>query len=88
MQNNPPQFVAESVNGCAVSKDGNEVTIELEGGGSLLWVTLPSSLLPQMQMIVRELDALAIDARNGVARQWHLPVSVPSRSNPKFDDFR
>jgi hypothetical protein len=36
MQNNPPQFVAESVGGCAVSKDGNEVTIELEGGGSLL----------------------------------------------------
>jgi hypothetical protein len=32
MQNNPPQFVAESVGGCAVSKDGNEVTIELEGG--------------------------------------------------------
>jgi hypothetical protein len=53
----------------------NEVTIELEGGGSLLWVTLPSSLLPQMQMIVRELDALAIDARNGVAREWHLPCT-------------
>jgi hypothetical protein len=58
----------------AVSKDGSEVTIEFEGGGSLLWVTLPSSLVPQMQMIVRELDALAIDARNGVARQWHLPA--------------
>ena len=74
MQNNPPQFVAESVGGCAVSKDGNEVTIELEGGGSLLWVTLPSNLLPQMQTIVRELDALVIDARNGVARSWHLPA--------------
>ncbi len=74
MQNDPPQFVAESIGGCAVSKDDSEVTIEFEGGGSLLWVTLPSSLVPQMQMIVRELDALAIDARNGVARQWHLPA--------------
>ena len=74
MQNDPPQFVAESIGGCAVSKDGSEVTIEFEGGGSLLWVTLRSSLVPQMQMIVRELDALAIDARNGVARQWHLPA--------------
>jgi hypothetical protein len=74
MQTNPPQFVAESLGGCAVSEDGNEVTIEFEAGGSLLWVTLPSSLLPQMQTIVRELDAIAIDARNGIAEQRHLPT--------------
>jgi hypothetical protein len=74
MQNHPPQFVVESIGGCAVSKDGSEVTIEFEGGGSLLWVTLPASLLPQMQMITRQLDAMATDARNGVAKQWHLPA--------------
>ena len=74
MQDNPSQFVAESVGGCAVSENGNEVTIEFEAGGSLLWVTLPSSLLPQLQTIAQQLDALAIDARNGSAKQWHLPA--------------
>ena len=74
MQDNPPQFIAESLGGCAVSQDGYEVTLEFKGGGSLLWVTLPASLLAQLQTIARELEALAIDARDGVGRQWHLPT--------------
>ena len=75
MQNNPLQFIAENFGGCAVSSDGHEVTIEFDGGGSRLWVTLPSSLLPQMQTIMQELDTIAIDARNGIAKQWHLPAN-------------
>ena len=67
MENTPPQFLAASIGGGAVSKDGHDVTIEFGGDGALLWVTLPASLLPQLQLIVRDLDALAIDARNGVA---------------------
>src|SRR6185503_7559478 len=34
-----------------------DVTIEFGGDGALLWVTLPASLLPQLQLIVRDLDA-------------------------------
>lgn len=72
MTDRPPQFAAGAVSGGAVAQDGSQITIEFEGGGSLLWVTLPSTLIPALQEALRELDALAIDARNGVAKRWHL----------------
>jgi hypothetical protein len=74
MENTPPQFLATSIGGGAVSKDGRAVTIEFEGDGARLWVTLPASLLAQLQLIVRDLDALAIDSRNGVAGHRAVPA--------------
>ena len=73
MENLPPQFFASNLSGGAVSKDGESVTIEFESGERRLWVTLPVSVLPKLQAIKQELNVLAIDARNGVARQWHGP---------------
>lgn len=75
MTDRPPQFVAGAVSGGAVAQDGREITIEFEGGGSLLWISLPSALLPALQETLRELDALAIDARNGVAKRWHVAAA-------------
>ncbi|MGE3145094.1 MAG: hypothetical protein AB7K35_05870 [Pseudorhodoplanes sp.] len=71
------QFRAGSLGAAAVAKDGSEVTIEFEADNSLLWVTLPVSALPNLQATLRELEALAIDARNGVANRWH--VVAPGR---------
>ena len=72
MENSPPQFVADTLSACAVSKDGHQVTLEFDGGGSLLWVTVSSALLPKIQTMLRELEALANEARIGIAGPRHL----------------
>ena len=69
MENSPPQFVADTLSACAVSKDGHQVTLEF---GSLLWVTVSSALLPKIQTMLRELEALANEARIGIAGPRHL----------------
>jgi hypothetical protein len=72
MENLPPQFIAAGVSTGAVSQDGNTITIEFEGDGALLWVSLPAALLPRLQFVTRELDALAVDVRNGLAEQRYV----------------
>lgn len=63
----PSQFVAERLGAGAISRDGSIVTIEFEGDDDRIWLTLPAFMLPQLQSVVRELDAITIEARNDFA---------------------
>jgi hypothetical protein len=74
MENLPPQFLATGLGGGAVSQDGSSVTIEFEADDARLWVTLPATLLPRLQTLAREIDAVAMDARNGFGGQMYVPV--------------
>jgi hypothetical protein len=87
-EKSPAQFIATGLGGGAASKDGEALTIEFDGDGARLCVTLPATLLQQMQLLLRELDVLAIDARNGVGRVWHVAAANrdggPGRINETY----
>lgn len=71
MSDFPPQFDAEAPVAGAVTKDGSTVVIEFVAGDQRLWVTMPANALVPLSKLCAELDVLAIDAKNGVANQWH-----------------
>jgi len=69
---NPPQFVADHATAGAVSMDGSMATLEFVADNQRFWVTLPVAQLASVQQLCRELQAMAADAKNNVARQWHV----------------
>ena len=73
------QFVAESLGSGAVSGDGYEITIEFEGGGELIWITMPTDLLEPLTDLAARLRPMATAAKNGTATVWHARLSLPQR---------
>jgi hypothetical protein len=52
------------------------VVIEFTAGDERLWVSLPTAALAPLKELCSELDALAVDAKNGVAAKWHVCLSA------------
>ena len=71
----PPHFAADGLSAGSVCKDGRTVLIEFTAGEERLWVSLPPAALATLKTLCSELDALAIDAKNGVASKWHVCLS-------------
>jgi hypothetical protein len=70
----PPQFDADELTGGAVSKDGASAVIELVNDEQRLWVSLPIASLKGLSALCSDLQALGLDAKNGVANQWHVSL--------------
>jgi hypothetical protein len=68
----PRIFEAKRVEAGSVSKTGALAALELVANGERLWLTVPVGCLQQLSQLCLELDALAIDAKNGVASHWHI----------------
>jgi hypothetical protein len=63
----PPHFAAERAAVGAVSKTGAFATLEFVADGERLWLTVPVAALKPLAELCAELEALASDAKNGVA---------------------
>jgi hypothetical protein len=76
-EKSPTQFIATGLGGGAASKDGEALTIEFDGDGARLWVTLPATLLQQMQLLFartrRARDRCPKRCGQGVARGCRQP---------------
>jgi hypothetical protein len=73
MLNEPhPIFDAEQLTAGSVSKSGVFASLEFSAGDARLVVTFPVLALQSMVQVCRELDAMAVDAKNGVAARWHV----------------
>ena len=69
---NIPQFVADHATAGAVSMDGSMATLEFVANDERLWVTLPVAHLASLQQLCHALQSLAVDAKNSVAKEWHI----------------
>jgi hypothetical protein len=67
-----PIFDAQHVVAGSVSKTGLFASLEFGRDNTQLLVTLPVSALQPLAQLCRELEAMAVDAKNGVAGRWHL----------------
>ncbi len=76
MSDLPPHFAADAPSAGSVCKDGRTVVIEFTAGDESLWVSLPTAALAPLKELCSELDALAVDAKNGVAAKWHVCLSA------------
>ena len=65
MPDAPYQFIAESLGSGAVSRDGYEISIEFEGGGELIWLTMPADLLGPLTDLAARLRPMSTAAKNG-----------------------
>jgi hypothetical protein len=68
----PPVFESMRVEAGSVSKAGALAALEFVADGERLWLTVPVGSLRRLSQLCLELDALAIDAKNGVASHWHI----------------
>jgi hypothetical protein len=62
----------------SVSKTGLFASLEFGRDDAQLLVTLPMAALQPLAQLCRELEAMAVDAKNGVAGRWHLSFENPS----------
>jgi hypothetical protein len=54
--------------------------IEFVGGDHRLWLTVTVDSLQDLRGLCERLEAIAIDAKKGIASQWHVVLHKSERT--------